>query len=81
MVSDGLDGGIRVYSVRQGIIRVEGVAEGDRITVFSVDGMTAARCIAASDIEDISAGVASVAVVKVERDGRTVAVRKVKVKN
>ena len=81
MVSDGLDGGIRVYSVRQGIIRVEGVAEGDRITVFSVDGMTAARCIAASDIEDIYAGVASVAVVKVERDGRTVAVRKVKVKN
>ena len=81
MVSDGLDGGIRVYSVRQGIIRVEGVSEGDGITVYSADGMNVARHIATSTEEDVTANVAGVGIVKVERDGRTVAVKKVKVKN
>ena len=81
MVDDGRNDGIRAYSVQPGVIRVEGVAEGDRITVYSADGMAAAQRVAASSAEDIAAGVAAVAVVKVERDGKTVAVRKLKMKN
>ena len=81
MVDDGRNDGIRAYSVQPGVIRVEGVAEGDRITVYSADGMAAAQRVAASSAEDIAASVAVVAVVKVERDGKTVAVRKLKMKN
>ena len=77
MVDDGRNDGIRAYSVQPGVIRVEGVAEGDRITVYSADGMAAAQRVAASSAEDIAASVAAVAVVKVERDGKTVAVVKV----
>lgn len=81
MVDDGRNDGIRAYSVQPGVIRVEGVAEGDRITVYSADGMAAAQRVAASSAEDIAASVVAVAVVKVERDGKTVAVRKLKMKN
>ncbi len=80
-VGNGIGDGIRAYSVRPGIIRVEGVSEGDRITVYSADGMNVARHIATSTEEDVTANVAGVGIVKVERDGRTVAVKKVKVKN
>ena len=80
-VGSGIGDGIRAYSVRPGIIRVEGVSEGDRITVYSADGMNVARHIATSTEEDVMANVAGVGIVKVERDGRTVAVKKVKVKN
>lgn len=81
MVDDGRNDGIRAYSVQPGVIRVEGVAEGDRISVYSVDGVMAAQRVAASSAEDIAASVAVVAVIKVERDGKTVAVRKLKMKN
>ena len=81
MAGDKLNDGIRAYSVQPGVIRVEGVAEGDRISVYSVDGVMAAQRVAASSAEDIAASVAVVAVVKVERDGKTVAVRKLKMKN
>ena len=81
MVDDGRNDGIRAYSVQPGMVRVEGVAEGDRITVYSADGMAAAQRVAASSAEDIAASVVAVAVVKVERDGKTVAVRKLKMKN
>lgn len=81
MVDDGRNDGIRAYSVQPGVIRVEGVAEGDRISVYSVDGVMAAQRVAASSAEDIAASVAVVAVVKVERDGKTMAVRKLKMKN
>ena len=80
-VGNGIGDGIRAYSVRPGIIRVEGVSEGDRITVYSADGMNVARHIATSTEEDVTANVVGVGIVKVERDGRTVAVKKVKVKN
>lgn len=80
-VGNGIGDGIRAYSVRPGIIRVEGVSEGDRITVYSADGMNVARHIATSTEENVTANVAGVGIVKVERDGRTVAVKKVKVKN
>ena len=80
MAGDKLNDAIRAYSVQPGVIRVEGVAEGDRITVYSADGMAAAQRMAATTEVDITAGVAGVAVVKVERDGKTVAVRKLKVK-
>ena len=81
MAGDKLTDAIRAYSVQPGVIRVEGVAEGDRVTVYSADGMAAAQRMAATTEVDITAGVAGVAIVKVERDGKTVAVRKLKVKN
>ena len=81
MVGDKLNDGIRAYSVQPGMVRVEGVAEGDRISVYSADGVMAAQRVVASSAEDIAASVAAVAVVKVERDGKTVAVRKLKMKN
>ena len=80
MAGDKLNDAIRAYSVQPGVIRVEGVAEGDRVTVYSADGMAAAQRMAATTEVDITAGVAGVAIVKVERDGKTVAVRKLKVK-
>lgn len=81
MVGDKLNDGIRAYSVQPGMVRVDGVELGDRISVYSVDGVMAAQRVAASSAEDIAASVAVVAVVKVERDGKTVAVRKLKMKN
>lgn len=81
MAGDKLNDGIRAYSVQPGMVRVDGVELGDRISVYSVDGVMAAQRVAASSAEDIAASVAVVAVVKVERDGKTVAVRKLKMKN
>lgn len=81
MVGDKLNDGIRAYSVQPGVIRVEGVAEGDRISVYSADGIMVAQRVAASSAEDIAASVAAVAVVKVERDGKTVKTVKLKIKN
>ena len=81
MVGDKLNDGIRAYSVQPGMVRVEGVAEGDRISVYSADGVMAAQRVVASSAEDIAASVVAVAVVKVERNGKTVAVRKLKMKN
>lgn len=81
MVDDGCNDCIRAYSAQPGMVRVEGVEAGDRISVYSADGIMVAQRVAASSAEDISASVAAVAVVKVERDGKTVAVRKLKMKN
>ena len=81
MVDDGRNEGIRAYSAQPGMVRVEGVEAGDRISVYSADGIMVAQRVAASSAEDISASVAAVAVVKVERDGKTVKTVKLKIKN
>ena len=81
MVDDGCNEGIRAYSAQQGMVRVEGVEAGDRISVYSADGIMVAQRVAASSAEDIAASVAAVAVVKVERDGKTVKTVKLKIKN
>lgn len=81
MVDDGRNEGIRAYSAQPGMVRVEGVEAGDRILVYSADGIMVAQRVAASSAEDISASVAAVAVVKVERDGKTVKTVKLKIKN
>ena len=81
MVDDGCNDGIRAYSAQPGMVRVEGVEAGDRILVYSADGIMVAQRVAASSAEDISASVAAVAVVKVERDGKTVKTVKLKIKN
>lgn len=81
MVDDGCNDGIRAYSAQPGMVRVEGVEAGDRISVYSADGIMVAQRVAASSAEDISASVAAVAVVKVERDGKTVKTVKLKIKN
>ena len=81
MVDDGCNEGIRAYSAQPGMVRVEGVEAGDRISVYSADGIMVAQRVAASSAEDISASVAAVAVVKVERDGKTVKTVKLKIKN
>lgn len=81
MVDDGCNEGIRAYSAQPGMVRVEGVEAGDRISVYSADGIMVAQRVAASSAEDIAASVAAVAVVKVERDGKTVKTVKLKIKN
>ncbi len=81
MVDDGRNDGIRAYSAQPGMVRVEGVEAGDRISVYSADGIMVAQRVAASSAEDIAASVAAVAVVKVERDGKTVRTVKLKIKN
>lgn len=81
MVDDGRNDGIRAYSAQPGMVRVEGVEAGDRISVYSADGIMVAQRVAASSAEDIAASVAAVAVVKVERDGKTVKTVKLKIKN
>ena len=81
MVDDGRNDGIRAYSAQPGMVCVEGVEAGDRISVYSADGIMVAQRVAASSAEDIAASVAAVAVVKVERDGKTVKTVKLKIKN
>lgn len=81
MVDYSRNDGIRAYSAQPGMVRVEGVETGDRISVYSADGIMVAQRVAASSAEDIAASVAAVAVVKVERDGKTVKTVKLKIKN
>ena len=76
-----IGGGIRAYCVQPGVVRVEGVEPGDDITVYSADGMMAARRMASSTTEDVAAGVVAVAIVKVERGGETISTVKLTMKN
>lgn len=79
MADNRQDDGIRAYSLSRGTIRVEGVAVGDRVSVYRTDGIMAGQGIASSTTEDVSANVSTVAIVKVERDGKTIAVKKIRV--
>ena len=65
---------IRAYFTADDIIRVEGVEPGDNIYVYSVDGMRVASVTASSNVEDVRASVAVVAIVKA--GGKTVKIRK-----
>lgn len=65
---------IRAYFTADDIIRVEGVEPGDNISVYSVDGMCVASVTASSNVEDVRASVAVVAIVKA--GGKTVKIRK-----
>lgn len=71
---------IRAWSPLRDRVSVSGVEAGDRIAVYSADGVQAASCVASSSVENIQASVSGVAVVEITRDGRTIAVRKVKMK-
>ena len=79
VANDRQDDGIRAYSLSRGTIRVEGVEVGDRVSVYRADGIMAGQGIASSTTEDVSANVSTVAIVKVERDGKTIAVKKIRV--
>lgn len=65
---------IRAYFTADDIIRVEGVEPGDNISVYSVDGMRVASVTASSNVEDVRASVAVVAIVRA--GGKTVKIRK-----
>ena len=65
---------IRAYFTAEDMIRVEGVEPGDNISVYSVDGMRVASVTASSNVEDVRASVAVVAIVKA--GGKTVKIRK-----
>ena len=65
---------IRAYFTADDIIRVEGVEPGDNISVYSVDDMRVASVTANSNVEDVRASVAVVAIVKA--GGKTVKIRK-----
>lgn len=80
MLDDDKNADIRVWSPLRDRVSVSGVETGDRIAVYSADGVQAASCVASSSVENIQASVSGVAVVEITRDGRTIAVRKVKMK-
>lgn len=80
MLDDEKNADIRAWSPLRDRVSVSGVEAGDRIAVYSADGVQAASCVASSSVENIQASVSGVAVVEITRDGRTIAVRKVKVK-
>lgn len=80
MLDDDKNADIRAWSPLRDRVSVSGVEAGDRIAVYSVDGVQAASCVASSSVENIQASVSGVAVVEITRDGRTIAVRKVKMK-
>ena len=80
MPDDDKNADIRAWSPLRDRVSVSGVEAGDRIAVYSADGVQAASCVASSSVENIQASVSGVAVVEITRDGRTIAVRKVKVK-
>lgn len=65
---------IRAYFTADDIISVEGVEPGENISVYSVDGMRVASVTASSNVEDVRASVAVVAIVKA--GGKTVKIRK-----
>lgn len=80
MPDDDKNADIRAWSPLRDRVSVSGVEAGDRIAVYSADGVQAASCVASSSVENIQASVSGVAVVEITRDGRTIAVRKVKMK-
>lgn len=80
MIDDACGDGIRAWSPSRGAIRVEGVEPGDRISIYSVDGIRTTARIAASSTEDFSTEVVAVAVVTVEREGDVVKTVKLKMK-
>lgn len=80
MLDDDKNADIRAWSPLRDRLSVSGVETGDRIAVYSADGVQAASCVASSSVENIQASVSGVAVVEITRDGRTIAVRKVKMK-
>lgn len=80
MIDDARGDGIRAWSPSRGAIRVEGVEPGDRISIYSVDGIRTTARIAASSTEDFSTEVVAVAVVTVEREGDVVKTVKLKMK-
>lgn len=80
MLDDDKNVDIRAWSPLRDRLSVSGVETGDRIAVYSADGVQAASCVASSSVENIQASVSGVAVVEITRDGRTIAVRKVKMK-
>lgn len=80
MLDDGKNADIRAWSPSRDRVSVSGVESGDRIAVYSSNGVQAASRVASSSVENIQASVSGVAVVEITRDGRTIAVRKVKMK-
>lgn len=80
MLDDDKNADIRAWSPLRDRVSVSGVEAGDRIAVYSADGVQAASCVASSSVENIQTSVSGVAVVEITRDGRTIAVRKVKMK-
>lgn len=80
MLDDDKNADIRAWSPLRDRVSVSGVETGDRIAVYSADGVQTASCVASSSVENIQASVSGVAVVEITRDGRTIAVRKVKMK-
>lgn len=80
MLDEDKNADIRAWSPLRDRVSVSGVEAGDRIAVYSADGVQAASCVASSSVENIQASVSGVAVVEITRDGRTIAVRKVKMK-
>lgn len=75
---DGTD--IAAWSERPEEIEVKGLESGDVIRLYTVSGMMAQQVVAHSNRETLTGCAAGAAVVEIAREGRKVAVRKIRVK-
>lgn len=80
MLDDDKNASIRTWSPSRDKVSVSGVEAGDRIAVYSTAGVMSASCMAASSTETLQAAVSGVAIVEVTRDGKKIAVRKIRMR-
>lgn len=80
MLDDDKNASIRAWSPSRDKVSVSGVEAGDRIAVYSTAGVMSASCMAASSTETLQAAVSGVAIVEVTRDGKKIAVRKIRMR-
>lgn len=80
MLDDDKNASIRAWSPSRDKVSVSGVEAGDRIAVYSTAGVMSASCMAASSTEILQAAVSGVAIVEVTRDGKKIAVRKIRMR-
>lgn len=80
MLDDDKNASIRAWSPSRDKVSVSGVEAGDRIAVYSTAGVMSASCMAASSTETLQTAVSGVAIVEVTRDGKKIAVRKIRMR-
>lgn len=80
MLDDDKNASIRAWSPSRDKVSVSGVEAGDRIAVYSTAGVMSASCMAASSTETLQAAVSGVAIVEVTRDGKKIALRKIRMR-
>ena len=78
MLNDKTDNGLRIFSPKRNMVRVEGLSQDDVVTVYSVSGATVASRVASSSVERFVVAVDGVVLVEVIHNGQVV-VKKIRV--